>query len=422
MEGNDWEIRNAYNVKFYFDGAYNSDNAENLIHKLHFLNFYSDSTRVVDVNISKLSECKISGIIAGKSSALYRGEFDRCSMNFKFMDNAWEVFVSDSTYWNGCNFVKAVIDHNDSKSNASYNIIRANNSFFEHMTNANGLEISVRGKSNVVHSDIDTVQDSDEYDNVSLWAALVGADNCMLNRYGGELYRDNFYVSINKRMQYAKDNAFNLRYSLDMEGISQQINYSDFCTELHTVDNWGNEFWVSYMGMEWAIHHPITKSVKFNYSEFEGSMERLSRDSMAYWATVSNPKVIYKVRIASIKNDPRYSDFLELQNYNYGDSGTIYCPELDISTTQKIIEVEKNELTGDIINMTLGNIQESIIRPKYMGSTISSGNTAGDKQLQAMQDKLTQLEFDINIITPITTIDGKYLTTSDEKYLQYKGE
>lgn len=273
-----------------------------------------------------------------------------------------------------------------------------------------------------VHSDIDTVQDSDEYENVSLWAALVGADNSMLNRYGGELYRDNFYVSINKRMQYAKDNAFNLRYSLDMEGISQQINYSDFCTELHTVDNWGNEFWVSYMGMEWAIHHPITRSVKFNYSEFEGSVEKLSRDSMAYWATVSNPKVIYKVRIASIKNDPRYSDFLELQNYNYGDSGTIYCPELDISTTQKIIEIEKNEVTGDIISMTLGNIQESIIRPKYMGSTISSGNTAGDKQLQAMQDKLTQLEFDINITTPITTIDGKYLTTSDEKYLQYKGE
>ena len=153
LEGNDWEIRNAYNVKFYFDGAYNSDNAENLIHKLHFLNFYSDSTRVVDINISKLLECKISGIIAGKSSALYRGEFDRCSMNFKFMDNAWEVFVSDSTYWNGCNFVKAVIDHSDSKSDASYNIIRANNSFFEHMTNANGFEISVRGNSNVVRSD-----------------------------------------------------------------------------------------------------------------------------------------------------------------------------------------------------------------------------------------------------------------------------
>ncbi len=273
-----------------------------------------------------------------------------------------------------------------------------------------------------VHSDIDTIQGSDRYENVSLWAALVGADNCMLNRYGGELYRDNFYVSINKRMQYAKDNAFNLRYSLDMEGISQCIDYSDFCTELHTTDNWGNYFAVSYVGAEWAIHHPITRAVKFNYTEFEGSMENLSRDSMAYWATVSNPKVTYKVRIASIKNDPRYSDFLELQNYNYGDSGTIYCPELDISTTQKITEIEKNELTDDIISMTLGNLQESIIRPKYMGSTISSGNTAGDKQLQAMQERITELEFDVNITAPITTIDGKYLTTSDEKYLQYKGE
>ena len=273
-----------------------------------------------------------------------------------------------------------------------------------------------------IHSDIDTVQGADEFENVTLWAALVGADNCMINRYGGELYRDNFYVSINKRMQYAKDDAFNLRYSLDVKGITQEIDYSDFCTQLHTIDNWGNEFWVIYQGVKWAIHHNRTRSVKFNYPESDGAMENLSRDSMAYWETVSVPKVTYKVQIASLKNDPRYADFIELQNYNYGDSGTIYCPELDINTKQKIIEVEKDEVTGDVISMALGNVRESIIRPKYMGSTISSGNTAGDKQLQTMQDKLSQLEFEVNIPYPIATIVGEYLTTSVGEYLQYKGE
>ncbi len=162
--------------------------------------------------------------------------------------------------------------------------------------------------------------------------------------------------------------------------------------------------------------------MKFNYPESDGAMENLSRDSMAYWETVSVPKVTYKVQIASLKNDPRYAEFIELQNYNYGDSGTIYCPELDINTKQKIIEVEKDKVTGDVISMTLGNVRESIIRPKYMGSTISSGNTAGDKQLQAMQDKLSQLEFEVNIPYPIATIGGEYLTISVGEYLQYKGE
>ena len=162
LEGNDWEIRNAYNARFYFNGAYDeyreSGNwiayALGNIHKLHFLNFYSDSQRVIDINIGKLSECKISGIIAGKTSALYKGEFERCSMNLKFIDDAWEVVSGDTRSGTLCSFVKAVIDHSDSKSNASYDTIYANNSFFEHMTNANGLKIYLAGNSNVVKSDL----------------------------------------------------------------------------------------------------------------------------------------------------------------------------------------------------------------------------------------------------------------------------
>ena len=111
------------------------------------------------------------------------------------------------------------------------------------------------------------------------------------------------------------------------------------------------------------------RAVKFNYSQFDGAMERLMADGQAYSEKCFTPKVTYKVKMAALKNDPKYAGFLELQNYNYGDSGTIYCPELDISTTQKIVEVEKNEITGEIISMTLGNMRNSVVRPTYMGSS-----------------------------------------------------
>ena len=94
------------------------------------------------------------------------------------------------------------------------------------------------------------------------------------------------------------------------------------------------------------------------------------------------------MQIASLKNDPRYKEFVGLQNYNYGDSGTIYCPELEIETTQRITEVEKDELTGDITRMLLGNLRESLARPSYMGSTISTGRSVEDKQNRANQNAM----------------------------------
>lgn len=56
--------------------------------------------------------------------------------------------------------------------------------------------------------------------------------------------------------------------------------------------------------------------------------------------------------------------------------------------------------------MTLGNIQESIIRPKYMGSTISSGNTTVDKQLQAMQEAIIGLNINNMQKYPVNKLQG----------------
>lgn len=237
-------------------------------------------------------------------------------------------------------------------------------------------------------SDIDTHIPGGEYINTTLLAAYIGADNSLMHMTGGELYRNNFYFSVNKRMEKASDNAFNLRYSLDMTAIKQTVDYSDFCTDLYCYDNWGNMYAVSYTPTaKDRIHHPITRMRQFNYAEFEGSMERLMADGFAEWLRVSVPKITYEVEIASLRNEPKYAEFLNLQNYRYGDKGTIYCPELDISTEQKIISIDKNELTGDIIRLKLGNLKESFIRPSYMGSTMTSGASADDKQLRALQNQ-----------------------------------
>lgn len=249
-----------------------------------------------------------------------------------------------------------------------------------------------RGYTFEGYTDITKTSGADNYTNTSLWAAFIGADNCFINRFGGELYRDNFYFSICTRMQYARNNAFNLRYSLDMTEIEQIIDSSELATELHAWDNYGNWYSVWWEGVRYLCGLARQKGAKFTYSSFEGAFEQLTADANALWERISFPKVTYRMQLANLRNDPRYADFAELQNYRYGDRGTVSCPELNITTTQQITGVERDELTGDIISLTLGNMSTSILRPSFMANTISSGNSPADRAENAMMNELKNFE------------------------------
>ncbi|MCM1133585.1 MAG: CAP domain-containing protein [Ruminococcus flavefaciens] len=229
-------------------------------------------------------------------------------------------------------------------------------------------------------SDIDTVLGGDKYVNTTLWGAIAGVDNCLLNRYGGEIYRDNFYFSVNRRMENARDNAFFLRYGMNVSGIKQRVDFTDFRTYFSCADNYDGYWAVSYSGeVRDFIHHVRRSYAKFNYDNAETADKMLATDGQALWNMMNTPKVTYTINVNSLKTDPRYSDFQKLLECDYGDTGTIYCPELDISTVQKIVDIRRDHLTGEIISLELGNVAETILRPKFLGSTVTNGRSIWDK-------------------------------------------
>lgn len=223
------------------------------------------------------------------------------------------------------------------------------------------------------------------FQSISPVAALIGADNSFINRLGGELYRDNFYFSINKRREKSVDNAFSIRYGLDMLKVEETIDYSDFCTYLICNDNFGATWAVVYVGTQ-LIHHNVTKELTFNYEEYD--MNQLIRDGEKYFNSVCTPKISYTVDFANIKNDSRYSEFLELQHCNVGDTGTIYCEQLGINTVQRVVKKTYNPLTNEVTSIVLGNLKSSLTRLDKFSNTISSGNSANDKRLSAMKSEI----------------------------------
>ena len=230
------------------------------------------------------------------------------------------------------------------------------------------------------YSDIERTTDGLSAYGISIAAAVIGVDDCMINRLGGELYRNNFYFSVNDRMEGARDNAFTLRFGTDITKFVQTIDQSGMVSYLHTDDNFGNTF--SIWNEDWAIHHHRHGYKKFTYSS-PPTWDRYSGDVINYKRTQCPSKTIYKI---SVPGRELPEEFRSLGwRLRVGDRGKILCSPLGIETVQEITYLEKNELTGEIKNITFGGAIPSLLRPAYMGSTVTDGNSIADKQAEQLQ-------------------------------------
>lgn len=233
-----------------------------------------------------------------------------------------------------------------------------------------------------------------DFHDQTVTGAIYGDDNSFANRYGGKLYRDNFHMSINSTMENLPlEPAFQLRYGTDLTKISYKIDCSRWITELICVDNNGNEWAVSYVGSEWIIHHNKTKRIRFTYPpETPDPMACLMADGFNYWQTVNTPKVSIEVSVANIKSDPKYKDFLQLQNMDVGYTGTVYFEQMGIDIDLKIVSIKKNELTGEAIQIVLGNAPNSFVRSPVMSQTIVPNGSVEAKQAETMKEMQNEIE------------------------------
>lgn len=253
-------------------------------------------------------------------------------------------------------------------------------------------EYTFNVSSDIVESVTNKVQDQ------TVIGALFGDDNSLASRYGGQVYRDNFHMSINSTLENAPQSpAFKLRYGTDLTKLSYKIDFSQWITELICKDNLGNVWGISYTGSTWIIHHQKTRIIHFTYDpDTPDPMGCLMRDGFAYWLTVSTPTVSIEVSVATLKNDPKYKYFVDLQNLDVGYEGNVYIEQYGIDINLKIVSIRRDELTGEALQVVLGTSRGSFIRSPVMSQTVVANGTVLGKQELEMQAMQKQIE-DINL-------------------------
>lgn len=233
------------------------------------------------------------------------------------------------------------------------------------------------------YSDItNIVSASTSYELTSPIACLIGEDNSFINRLGGELYRDNFYFSICNKKEGSQSNAFNIVHGINMLEVEEIVDYSEFCTYLHTEDNYQNMYAVAYVPSG-RFPHNYAMGRKFNYNE--NNIEALHQDMTSYFEERWTPRITYTVKFANLKNAELYKDFINLANYNVGDTGVIYSEELGINTSQTIIEKTTDILTGETTSITLGNFPRSLTRRERYSNTITRADNIIDKVVSPLK-------------------------------------
>lgn len=228
------------------------------------------------------------------------------------------------------------------------------------------------------------------YENVNVASAILGVDQCFVNRWGGKLYRDNNYFSINYSMEYAQSSGV-IEYSYNMTEIDWQEDDSALITILIAKDNFGNE---------WRITNPDVPNENiphhiYGYAFFSYDTENVAQfhtDAQAYFDEYKQAQLSIKVQFANLADIEKYKDFLALDDFEVGDKITIYHKELGIYYSNlEVISKEFDAVAQKTMQIELGNFKNAITRRPFMSGTISSGDTPANKEIIAINTQLNDM-------------------------------
>lgn len=239
-----------------------------------------------------------------------------------------------------------------------------------------------------------STQLSEEYEYVTVTAALIGEENSFINRWGGELFRDNFRFSINSVMENSQTSGV-IRYATNMTEIEFTEDDSELLTDLIAWDNFGQKKTISNPDIPTdEIPHRIYKCIHFNYAKLNTA--QFESDAQKYFDNYSQTQVNIRAKLAQLPNTDLYDGFRGLNNYEVGDRIIVYHSDLDIYYSNlEIISREFDiSIIGDTavaenVDIEIGTFKNAISRSAYMSKTVYNES---EKRIPEIISRLEVLE------------------------------
>ncbi|WP_000593172.1 phage tail spike protein [Bacillus toyonensis] len=244
----------------------------------------------------------------------------------------------------------------------------------------------------------------------------TGKDNSFLNRWGGELKRDNFLVRITEKR--GMDRGVIIQHKKDLLGYEASVDWQSPITKIMPIGFDGlllPEKYVTSANVDKYVN-PKIKTVPFenvkaaigDYADdedaipLEDAYALLRQKARAMFENdhVDQPLATYKVSFQELSQTEEYKDFAVLQSVYMGDTVTVDHSEDGIYIQAKVISYKYDPVKERYIDITLGNFKDSFtskankidkIQDDVLNITtdINTGLGDADERLKKLREDLT---------------------------------
>ncbi|ADH98332.1 phage tail spike protein [Salisediminibacterium selenitireducens] len=239
----------------------------------------------------------------------------------------------------------------------------------------------------------------------------------VINRWRGELYRDNFNISLKEAVP--NDQGVTIRYGKNIAGIKERIQTDKVLTAIYPVG--ANRLTLPekvLTNAQWdSAQYPDFKMVK-KVSFQEAEHETTLRDqAYAYLQEHASLGVHYDVDLVQLDEAKAYQGFGQLLQVNVGDTVTVSHDLLGIDFKIKVIKVARDLLKGINTKVELGEPLYTLDR--YMEefrSSVDESIEKVDSSIGGIQHQLDDLHISYTIVKNLTvTADQIQVTYEVEK-------
>lgn len=256
------------------------------------------------------------------------------------------------------------------------------------------------------YSNIKTLSTS-YYIRKNIVEALISDDeNSFINRWGGELYLDNWDIYLNYRI--GSDNGIRVEFGYNLESIEEVINFDEIATRVIPVGAdglmlEGDNPWIDSPNINKYsnIKSKVVEfsNVKIGTNEGEFATEELAREELkrlvneAFENGLDMPVVTYTVSMVDLRDTTEYEQYKMLETVNEGDTVHIYVKKLDINLTTRVTKLNIDKITGRIISVELGSIVKNFFENQAdisnrVNNILNSNGTVKAQSLEGTIDSL----------------------------------
>lgn len=213
------------------------------------------------------------------------------------------------------------------------------------------------------------------YQGMSLYQALHDCDQSFQNRWGGEVQREGYKVSLLQRE--GKDRGYEIRSRKNLQGFEEDINLDNVFTRLDVrgFDTLKLPYFIDSEYLESYDGKILTKNLKYENVKLNGEnvvadegdiiceteeeayakLEELARKEFTE-SHIDQLRATYNINFVLIGDTEEYKDINGLiEVIRKGDIVHVYEEKYGIKIAVRVVDIEFNTVKQEITNTTLSN-------------------------------------------------------------------